>query len=79
MKPQNNTKGAAGQFWRLHLIAAMLLVFASSAFAASGKGKYGPHAAPDIDNFPVNAAIFTRNFPRGSPNGKTAGLSLANS
>jgi len=55
MKPQNNTKGAAGQFWRLHLIAAMLLVFASSAFAASGKGKYGSHAAPDLDNFPVNA------------------------
>jgi serine protease AprX len=54
MKPQNNTKGAAGQFWRLHLIAAMLLVFASSAFAASGKGKYGSHAAPDLDNFPVN-------------------------
>ena len=54
MKPQNNTKGAAGQFWRLHLIAAMLLVLASSVFAASGKGKYGPHAAPDLDNFPVN-------------------------
>lgn len=55
MKPQNNTKGAAGQFWRLHLIGAMLLLFASAAFAASGKGKYGPHAAPDLDNFPVNA------------------------
>jgi serine protease AprX len=54
MKPQNNTKGAAGQFWRLHLIAAMLLVLASAAFAASGKGKYGSHAAPDLDNFPVN-------------------------
>src|SRR5438270_4119071 len=55
MKPHNKTKCAVGQFWRLHLIVAMLLVFASAAFAASGKGKYGPHAAPDLDNFPVNA------------------------
>jgi len=54
MKPQTKSKGAA-RFWRLHLIAAMLLLtFVSTAFAVSGKGKHGPKAAPDIDNFPVN-------------------------
>ena len=54
MKPQTTMKGAAARFWRLPLIAAMLLMFLSAAFAASGKGKYGPKAAPDLDNFPVN-------------------------
>ena len=54
MKPQTTTKGAAARFWRLHLVAAMLLMFLSTAIAAPGKGKYGPKAAPDLDNFKVN-------------------------
>ena len=55
MKPQTTTKGAAARFWRLHLVAAMLLLtFVSTAFAVPGKSKHGPKAAPDIDNFPVN-------------------------
>ena len=53
MKPKTTTKCAAARFWRLHLIAAMLLLtFVSTAFAVSGKGKHGPKAAPDIDSFP---------------------------
>jgi len=54
MKPQTTTKGAAARFWHLHLVAAMLLMFLSTAFAAPGSSKHGPKAAPDIDNFPVN-------------------------
>ena len=37
----------------MHLVAAMLLVFATAAFGSPG-GKHGPKAAPDIDKFPVN-------------------------
>jgi serine protease AprX len=55
MKPHTKTKGALGQFRRLHLVTAMLLVFATAAFAVPGKSKHGPKSAPDIDNFPVNA------------------------
>jgi len=54
MKPTMTTKGAVARFWRLHLVTATLLMFATAAFAVSGKGKYGPHAAPDLDKFPVN-------------------------
>ena len=54
MKPTKTTKGATARFWCLHLITAMLLMFTSAAFGVSGKGKYGPHAAPDLDKFPVN-------------------------
>ncbi|HWY70963.1 MAG TPA: S8 family peptidase [Terriglobales bacterium] len=53
MKPQTTTKGAVARFWRLHLVAAMLLLtFVSTAFAAPGK--HGPKAAPDLDRFLVN-------------------------
>jgi len=46
MKPKTTTKCAAARFWRLHLIAAMLLLtFVSTAFAVSGKGKHGPKEA----------------------------------
>ena len=55
MKPHTKTKGAVSQFWRLHLVAAMLLVFAAAAFGSPGSSKHGPKAAPDVDNFPVNA------------------------
>jgi len=80
MKPHTKTKGAVGRFWRLHLVAAMLLVFATAAFASSGKSKYGPHAAPDLDNFPVNpdgtVSVIIQLAP-GTPPGQVKQLARA--